>query len=139
MSERPIAYVMEQTLGSITHYLNLRREESVSQDPKPLWLPIEHRESRVPWLLTASWLTRQALGSVLNEIDGIFMHTTTLAPLSLDYFSKKPTVLSTDGTPLNKRDMRRAYGLRAQGPLREQAKRAMYRQVFRSSAGLVAW
>jgi glycosyltransferase involved in cell wall biosynthesis len=139
MSERPIAYVMEQTLGSITHYLNLRREESASEDPKPFWIPIQHRETRVPWLLTASWLTRKAVGAVLNDIDGIFMHTTTLAPLSLDYFGKKPTVLSTDGTPLNKRDMRRAYGLRDQGPLRERAKRAMYRQVFRSSAGLVAW
>ncbi|HYQ44934.1 MAG TPA: glycosyltransferase family 4 protein [Polyangiaceae bacterium] len=139
MSERPIAYVMEQTLGSITHYLNLRREESASEDPKPLWIPIEHRQTRVPWTLTASWLTRLAVGAVLNQIDGIFMHTTTLAPLSLDYFGKKPTVLSTDGTPLNKRDMRRLYGLKDQGRLGERAKRAMHRQVFRSSAGLVAW
>jgi len=139
MSERPIAYVMEQTLGSITHYLNLRREESAAEDPKPVWIPIEHRESRVPWTLTASWLTRRAVGAVLNDIDGIFMHTTTLALLSLDYFGKKPTILSTDGTPLNKRDMRRLYGLRDQGPLGERAKRAMYRKVFRSAAGLVAW
>jgi len=139
MSERPIAYVMEQTLGSITHYLNLRGQESAAEDPKPLWIPIQHRESRVPWTLTASWLTRQAVGAVLNDIDGIFMHTSTLAPLSVDYFRKKPTVLSTDGTPLNKRDMRRAYGLRDQGRLGEGAKRAMYRRVFQSAAGLVAW
>jgi hypothetical protein len=139
MSERPIAYVMEQTLGSITHYLNLRREESAAETPKPFWIPIEHRQSRVPWTLTASWLTRRALGAVLNDIDGIFMHTTTLAPLSVDYFSKKPTILSTDGTPLNKRDMRRAYGLPDQGRLGERAKRVMHGQVFRSAAGLVAW
>jgi glycosyltransferase involved in cell wall biosynthesis len=139
MSERPIAYVMEQTLGSITHYLNLRREESLSADPKPVWIPIEHRVSRIPWTVTASWLTRRAVGAVLNDIDGIFMHTTTLAPLSLDYFRKKPTVLSTDGTPLNKRDMRRLYGLKDMGRLGERAKRAMHRQVFRSAEGLVAW
>jgi glycosyltransferase involved in cell wall biosynthesis len=139
MSERPIAYVMEQTLGSITHYLNLRREESASEDPRPHWIPIEHTASRMPWTLTAGWLARQALATVLNDIDGIFMHTTTLAPLSLDYFGKKPTILSTDGTPLNKRDMRRAYGLRDQGRLSEYAKRAMHRKIFSAAAGLVAW
>jgi hypothetical protein len=28
MSGRPIAYVMEQTLGNITHYANLRQAET---------------------------------------------------------------------------------------------------------------
>ena len=110
MSERPIAYVMEQTLGSITHYLNLRREESAARGPKPYWIPIDHRESRIPWTITAGLLARRALSEVNGRIDGIFMHTTTLAPLSLDHFRNNPAVLSTDGTPLNKRDMRRAYG-----------------------------
>jgi len=139
MGGRPIAFVMEQTLGSITHYLNLRREESAAQGELPYWIPIEHQESRLPWTLTAGWMARRALGTVMDQVDGIFMHTTTLAPLSLDYFRKKPTVLSTDGTPLNKRDMRRAYGLKDQGRLGERAKRAMYRTVFQSAAGLVAW
>jgi glycosyltransferase involved in cell wall biosynthesis len=139
MSERPIAYVMEQTLGSITHYLNLRREESASEGKRPIWIPIEHQQSRLPWTLTAGWMARRALNAVMDEVDGVFMHTTTLAPLSVDYFFKKPAILSTDGTPLNKRDMRRAYGLKDQGRLGERAKRTMHGKVFGAAAGLVAW
>jgi len=139
MSERPIAYVMEQTLGSVTHYLNLRREESAAEGTLPRWLPIEFRASRLPWTVTASWLARRAIGPLLNEVDGIFMHTTTMAPFSLDYFRRKPAILSSDGTPLNKRGGRQAYGLKEEGQLAEQAKRALYRKVFGAAAGLVAW
>src|SRR6187431_287056 len=117
MNGKPIAYVMEQTLGSVTHYQNLRREESFAEKPAPRWLPIEYRPGRLPWPVTASWLARQALGAVINDIDGIFMHTTTMAPLSVDYFRRKPAVLSSDGTPLNKRGVRQAYGLKDESPL----------------------
>src|SRR5450432_2435762 len=134
MIGRPIAYVMEQTLGSITHYLNLRREESTSEAPLPLWLPIQYQAGRLPWTVTGSLLARRALSGRLNDLDGIFMHTTTLAPLAVDYFRKKPTVLSSDGTPLNKRGMRRAYGLRDEARAVERAKRALYRRVVGAAA-----
>ena len=75
MSGKPIAYVMEQTLGSITHYLNLRREESASPSPLPRWIPIEFKRAKLPWTVTGSWLTRRALSGILDEVDGIFMHT----------------------------------------------------------------
>ncbi|MEI9941321.1 MAG: glycosyltransferase family 4 protein [Pseudomonadota bacterium] len=139
MPLKPIAYVMEQTLGSITHYLNLRRDESASQEPLPRWLPIEFEHGRLPWTVTGSLRARRALGDVLSEIDGIFMHTTTIAPLSVDYFSKKPTVLSTDATPLNKRDMRAAYGLRPEGRVAERAKQLAYTQLFTRASAIVAW
>jgi glycosyltransferase involved in cell wall biosynthesis len=139
MSDRPIAYVMEQTLGNITHYLNLRRAESMAEAPGPLWLPIEYRTSRVPWTITGGCLARKALVDVMPRVDGVFMHTTTLALLSVDLFRKKPTVLSTDGTPSNKRNMRTAYGLQEQGRLSERAKRALYKKVYGTAAGLVGW
>jgi glycosyltransferase involved in cell wall biosynthesis len=139
MSRRPIAYVMEQTLGNITHYLNLRREEAMSGDCRPKWIPIEYRPGRMPWTVTGSLLARRALRPVLNQIDGIFIHTTTLSPLVVDCFKRTPTVLSSDGTPLNKRSMRHAYGLKAQGRLTEYANRALYRQVFARAVGFVGW
>jgi glycosyltransferase involved in cell wall biosynthesis len=139
MSARPIAYVMEQTLGNITHYLNLRRAESAAAAPGVRWLPIEYQTGRLPWTVTGGWLARRALGDVLAEVDGIFMHTTTLALLCVDHFRNKPTILSTDGTPSNKRDMREAYGLKRQGRQRERAKRALYRNVYGTAAGLVGW
>ncbi len=133
MSLKPIAYVMEQTLGSITHYLNLRRAETAVEGPLPRWLPIEFRHGRLPWTITGvCWRGARSPRSC-PEVDGIFMHTTTIAPLSVDYFRKKPSVLSTDGTPLNKRDMRSAYGLRAEGRAAERAKQLAYSQLFGAS------
>jgi glycosyltransferase involved in cell wall biosynthesis len=130
---------MEQTLGSITHYLNLRREEAVHEGGPRRWVPIEYRQTRLPWTLSGSWATRKALKALLDDVDGIFIHTTTLAPASVDYFRKKPTVLSSDGTPLNKRHMRAVYGLRPEGRVPEAAKQALYRTVFTQAAGFVAW
>lgn len=139
MSPKPIAYVMEQTLGNITHYLNLRREDSAAGATGPRWLPIEYQPSRIPWTLNGGLLARKALRGLLPEVDGIFMHTTTLALMSVDLFHKKPAVLSTDGTPANKVDMRAAYGLKAQSHLRERGKRALYGKVYGSATGLVGW
>ncbi len=139
MPWKPIAYVMEQTLGSITHYLNLRRNDSTSVGPAPRWIPIEFEAGRLPWTVTGSWRARRALTDVLPEVDGIFVHTTTIAPLSIDYFRKKPTVLSTDGTPLNKRDMRSHYGLAPEGRLAQRGKQLAYSQLFSRASGIVAW
>jgi glycosyltransferase involved in cell wall biosynthesis len=130
---------MEQTLGSITHYLNLRRHEGVVPGCTPRWIPVEYRGGRLPWTVTGSLLARKALGPFMDEVNGIFMHTTTLAPFSVDYFRRKPTVLSSDGTHLNKREMRRAYGLKHENRATEQTKRLLYREVFARATGFVAW
>ncbi len=139
MSGRPIAYVMEQTLGSITHYLTLRREESAAEGPGARWIPVQYRHGLLPWTLTGGWMARRALAGVLSEVDGIFMHTTTLAPLCFDHFLKKPTILSTDATPWSKRGMRAAYGLGYERPLYARAKREVLRNVLRTVTGLVGW
>jgi glycosyltransferase involved in cell wall biosynthesis len=129
---------MEQTLGNITHYLNLRHHEIADGGPR-MWLPIEYREGRVPWTLAGSVLARRALAPIVDKVDGIFIHTTALSLLAVDYFKNTPTILSCDGTPLNKREMRVAYGLKAEGRLAEQGKRALFRTLFSRAAGFVAW
>jgi len=130
---------MEQTLGSITHYLNLRRQESVNEGGPRRWIPIDFSSGRLPWTLTGSLRARRELERVLADVDGVFMHTTTIAPASFDLFGRKPTVLSSDGTPLNKRFMRAAYGLKPESRAASLAKRALYRNVFARAAGFVAW
>jgi glycosyltransferase involved in cell wall biosynthesis len=130
---------MEQTLGNITHYLNLRRQEAMCGDDRPLWIPIQYRTSRLPWTVTGSLLARRALRPVLDQIDGIFIHTTTLTPLVADCFRRRPAVVSSDGTPLNKRTMRAAYGLKARGHFAEFGNREMYRRIFDRAVGFVGW
>jgi glycosyltransferase involved in cell wall biosynthesis len=139
LSARRIAYVMEQTLGSVTHYHNLRRHESASALATPRWLPIEFQPTRAPWALAGSFIARRAISSVLDQVDGLFVHTATIALLAADCFGRKPAVLSSDGTPINKRTMREGYGLPAESALGRRAKQAFYRRVFRRAAGFVAW
>ena len=130
---------MEQTLGSVTHYLNLRREESAAEGLIVRWLPVEYRPGRLPWAVSGSLLARRAVGEVAGKIDALFVHTTTIALLCGGQMGRMPCVLSTDGTPLNKRGMREWYGLRPEGRLAERAKSALYRRVFRRAKGFVAW
>lgn len=137
--KRPIAYVMEQTLGSTTHYLNLRNQEDALQGERPLWLPIEFRQGRLPWTISGGVSARQAITRTVDDVDGFFVHTTTIALLSADVFRSRPTIVSSDGTPMNKRGMRVAYGLKPEGRFAEIAKKAIYRQVFKQAAGFVAW
>ena len=126
MSERPIAYVMEQTLGSITHYLNLREHESAARTGSLIWLPIEFVSGALPWTVTGSLRARRALLPFLDDVDGVFIHTTTLAPCTVDLFMKRPTVLSSDGTPMNKVSMREAYGLKPEGTMARWSKRVSF-------------
>jgi hypothetical protein len=142
MNDRTIAYVMEQTLGNITHYLNLRRHEDALPGFAPRWLPVEYRVgalARMPWTVTGGFAARHALKPLLKDVDGVFIHTTTLALLNADNFRRKPTVLSTDGTPMNKRSMRSDYGLRPEWRAQEKGKRMLYRQVFAQARGFVGW
>lgn len=139
MTPRPIGYVMEQALGNITHYLNLRHAESVADPPGPLWLPIKYQDSRLSWTLTGGLQARSAMIKAAPRVDGFFVHTTTLALMCADLLRRSPTVLSTDGTPLNKRSMRSAYGLGERGRLSELVKRKAYGNVYRRAVGFVGW
>ena len=134
-----VAYVMEQTLGSVTHYLNLRRQEGLCPGAPPRWLPIEFSPTTLPWAFWGSWRARRAVLRVLDDVDGLFIHTITIALLTPDLFRKRPAVLSSDGTPLNKHQMREAYRLSSDTALVTAAKRAVYRTVFSRAAGFVAW
>jgi glycosyltransferase involved in cell wall biosynthesis len=139
MTAKPIAYVMEQTLGSITHYENLRRQEATSPINLPRWVPIDFVRGKLPWTITGSLRTRSVLSELIEEIDGAFIHTTTIAPLSVDLFRKKPIILSSDATPLAKRNMRLAYGMAPESSVAQRAKQLLYQQVFKRAAGFVTW
>jgi glycosyltransferase involved in cell wall biosynthesis len=139
MTRRRIAYVMEQTLGNVTHYLNLRRAEAELGEQGVSWLPIEYRNSRLPWTLTGGWSARHALSRVKRRVDGVFIHTTTLALLCLDQCRGLPTIMSTDGTPANKRSMREAYGLKPHGRYVERTKRRLQRGLYGRASALVGW
>ena len=134
-----IGFVMEQTLGSITHYLNLRGEEGLARGYSPSWMPVEFAPSKIPWAAAGSLRARRALSAALPDLDGAFIHSTTISLLARDLAKRCPLVISTDGTAANKREMRGWYGLKPESKIEALAKRAIYRQAFRRARGFVAW
>jgi len=134
-----IGFLMEQTLGSVTHYLNLRQEEARAHGFSPTWLPIDYTATTLPWALEGSLAARRSLAQALPSIDGALIHTNTLALLVGDLTAKIPTVLSTDGTAANKHAMRAHYNLKPESALGALAKRSVYRFAFRRAQGFVAW
>jgi glycosyltransferase involved in cell wall biosynthesis len=134
-----IGFLMEQTLGSITHYRNLRHQEARAHGFTPTWLPIDYAETTLPWALEGSLVARRSLAKALPAIDGALIHTNTLALLVGDLTAQIPTVLSTDGTAANKHAMREHYNLKPESTLGALAKRSVYRFAFRRAQGFVAW
>lgn len=130
---------MEQTLGSITHYLNLRAHEAEAEPVVPRWLPVDYAESKVPWALAGSLRARRLMSDSVGEVDAFFLHTTTLSLLAHDLYLRRPTVLSTDGTPANKSSMRGAYGLKPESGAGARMKRLAYSASFRAARGFVGW
>jgi glycosyltransferase involved in cell wall biosynthesis len=128
---------MEQTLGNVTHYLNLRAAGAAGP-LEPRWVPIAYRDGVLPWALRGSLEARRRLAA-LTDLDGAFVHTTTLSLLTGGLARHLPTVLSTDGTPANKSGMRALYGLGPQSRASERLKRALYRSAFANAAGFVGW
>ena len=131
-------FAMEQSLGNVTHYLNLRAAEQEAGWLKAQWLPIEYRQTRVPWAVSGSLDASQALLPLLRNVDVAFIHTTTIALLSPLLVPKRPLVLSTDGTP-NKRGMRHWYGLKPEGPVGSELKRQLYGRIFQRADAFVSW
>ena len=133
-----VAFAMEQSLGNVTHYLNLRAAEKEASWLEAQWLPIDYRNTRAPWAVSGSLDASQALLKVQRHVDVTFIHTTTIALLAPLLVPRRPLVLSTDGTP-NKRGMRGWYGLKPEGPVGSELKRRLYGSIFQRADAFVSW
>src|SRR4028119_901210 len=80
------AFVMEQTLGHVTHAQNLRSALAVQGEIVPTWLPVPFPVTgpgralpvwRSNWSVRASWRARRALDAALaTELhNAVFIHT----------------------------------------------------------------
>ena len=107
-----LGFIMEQTLGHVTHAKNLQECIAKDADVVPTWIPltfdIQDRWDRVPlikgnWTLRASIRARAQLREALRstQLDGLFFHTSVTALFSWRLMADIPTVVSMDATPLN--------------------------------------
>lgn len=143
-------FAVEQLLGHVTYYQNLKYWTAQDDEIEPVWMPIEancaDRWDRVPvvrsnWSLQASLRTRDAIRAVLRHqsIDALLLHTQTIALFSLDLMRSIPTVISTDATPLNYDTIGAGYQHRVGGNvLLEQQKFWWNRKSYHLATAIVA-
>jgi glycosyltransferase involved in cell wall biosynthesis len=145
------AFVMEQTLGQITHTQNFRQWVATDPTVEPLWILIGYdspsRIGVVPvvgrnWTIRASFEARARIHEVLRtgRIDALFLHTQVTALLAHRLMTRIPSIVSMDATPLNFDSVGGPYG---HHPSRyrqiEAAKNALTRRTFRRARKLVIW
>jgi glycosyltransferase involved in cell wall biosynthesis len=146
-----IGFVMEQTLGHVTHAQNFQQWLAQDRDVTPSWIPVyfdmPDRWARTPvvrsnWTLRASLRAKAQIRTVLRSerLDGLFFHTQVAALFAGSFMAKIPTVISMDATPLNFDEIGRAYDHTPSGYRHvEGLKNALNRRVFSKARKLVSW
>ena len=148
-----VAFVMEQTLGHVTHARNLASALAERPELTPEWLPIPFEVDglarllpyyRGNWSVRASWRARRALDAAeaRGPLSGLMFHTQCTALFSVDRMRRLPAVISLDATPLNFDHVSRigGYTHRPAGEsFLDRQKYLMNRRAFHAAAALVPW
>ena len=149
MNPPHVAFVLEQTLGHITHTDNLRRLVPRSDDIDATFVPIEFDvdgwAARVPgyrnWTVRAGLRARRAIRKVRAQrsLDAMFVHTQVPAILMPDLVKRIPTVISLDATPRQYDELGDHYGHATGGARIERLKWRANRACFDRAAHIVTW
>lgn len=142
-------FVIEQTLGHVTHGQNLRKSLSGRPGLETDWLDVPFRPNEqvykmppvsINWSLRGSLYARNKLFcDSWREMDALFVHTMTISLLATRVFQRVPTVISTDATPVNTDSLAQGYGHhRLPAPV-ESLKAALSRNALCKAKGYVAW
>ena len=142
-------FVMEQTLGHVTHTQNLRRLLADEPGLDVRWLEVPFRPGealyRLPpvslnWSLRGSLYARRNLAlPPWRNVDALFVHTMTIALLATPAYRQIPTVISIDATPRNIDSLGAAYSHHENpGPV-ESLKRLLIRRALRQAKAYVSW
>jgi glycosyltransferase involved in cell wall biosynthesis len=146
-----LGFVMEQTLGHVTHTQNFRQWVEKDPDVAPTWIPVSFYKpdhwSNAPlvrhnWTLRASLRARAQVQAVLRSerLDGLFFHTQVTALFAQRLMARIPTVVSMDATPLNFDSIGIPYDHRPSvlQPI-EALKNALNRRTFNHAQRLITW
>jgi glycosyltransferase involved in cell wall biosynthesis len=144
-----VAFVLEQSLGHVTHSDNLVRlltpEERIEAVFAPIDFDLGRRWARPPgfgyWTVRAGLRARRAVRDLSREgrLDALFVHTQVAATLMPDVLSRIPSVVSLDATPIQYDELGFYYGHSTNGARVEQAKWRLNRSCFARAERLVSW
>ncbi len=149
--KRKVGFVMEQTLGHVTHDRNLRHWTEFDARIQPMWMPVpfdsDDNWQKMPvirnnWTLKASLRAKELVKNAQRSqsFDALFFHTQVTALLSSRFMAKTPTIVSLDATPINVDSVGSAYDHKPSGnPVIEALKNTLNRRTFRSAKGIITW
>lgn len=149
MSAPHAAFVLEQTLGHVTHGNNL--QSLIPADPRiessflPVEFGIDGLLNRLPaysnWTVRAGLRARRSIRSThrRRRIDALFVHTQVPAVLNADLVGRIPTVVSIDATPRQYDELGVHYAHETGGERVEAWKWKLNRRCFQRAAALVTW
>ena len=144
-----VGFVLEQTLGHITHSDNLQHligaDESIDAVFEPIAFDVEGWAAHVPgfgnWTVRAGIRTRRAIRRLRKggPLDAMFIHTQVPAILSPDHVKDVPTVVSLDATPIQYDELGAHYGHDTGGRAVERFKWQANKACFARAEEVVAW
>jgi len=149
MSQYRFGFILEQTLGHVTHARNLMSNVARDPDVSPSWGLIAWEAGRLGrrlplyrsnWTVRAGIRARRAIGRMIRRtrLDALYFHTQVPAVLSTTWMRRVPSIVSLDATPVQYDALGEAYH-HAQGPgWLERFKWTMHRDCFRAARHLVA-
>ncbi len=151
MTPMRVAFVMEQTLGHVTHFRNLQAVAAEQEQLIPTWLPITFEARGVErflpimrsnWSVRASWRARRALDAALaaRPHHAVVFHTQVTSLFSASLMRRIPSIISLDATPINYDSVGRYYGHRPdKGSLLDRQKYRLNRDALQAAVALVGW
>jgi glycosyltransferase involved in cell wall biosynthesis len=145
-----LGFLIEQTLGHVTHYVNLRSAIDADSSVDAVWYPLGFEATgpfetlpllRSNWSIRSSWRARRVLlrDSALQRYDALFFHTQVTTLLSGRIMRHIPSVVSLDATPMNYDSLGAGYGHRRAGAFVEGVKRVVNMQSLHAAKALVTW
>lgn len=144
-----LGFVLEQTLGHVTHSKNLQtiigRDHTISAIFIPIPFSRSERSRWLPgygnWTIRAGHRTRQAMRTLRRRhaVDAVFIHTQVLAVFAALQVRRTRAVVSIDATPMQYDALGPHYAHARSPEVVERLKLWLNRNTFRSAAHVVSW
>jgi glycosyltransferase involved in cell wall biosynthesis len=146
-----IGFVMEHTLGHVTHAQNFRASVDKDSDVEATWIKVAFYEpdhwNKTPlvrgnWTLRASLRARRQVQAVLRSepLDALFFHTQVTALFAQSLMKRIPTIVSMDATPINFDSIGFPYNhVPSKYKQFEALKNSLNRRTFRGARHLITW
>lgn len=145
-----LGFVLEYSLGHVTHAQNLKRVLAQQADIHPTYVDLPYDGMTGAWTrlpgIRANWSLRASLGAYLGlrgqakRLEGALFHTQVTSLFSAGLMRRVPSVISLDATPLQYDALGAFYGHRPSSNARLEAlKKRLNQRAFGAARHLVAW